>query len=146
MRDTLKDLNDDFRINETLAFGDVIVVPGDLVLGDRDSAVQLLAKIEANNPTRSTIHVIWDNAAYHRWGAVKQWIARPECRIHLIKLPAYCPHLNPIERLWAVMHAYVTLHAYITHNRFYPTQKHFAEAIPRFFRETIPKLPRQVRN
>ena len=105
-----------------------------------NSAVQLLAKIEANNPTRSTIHAIWDNAAYHRCGAVKQWIARPECRIHLIKLPAYCPHLNPIERLWAVMHAYVTLHAYITHNRFYPTQKHFAEAIPRFFRETIPKL------
>ena len=59
-----------------------------------NSAVQLLAKIEANNPTRSTIHVIWDNAAYHRCGAVKQWIARPECRIHLIKLPAYCPHWN----------------------------------------------------
>ena len=106
-----------------------------------NSAVQLLAKIEANNPTRSTIHAIWDNAAYHRCGAVKQWIARPEGRIHLIKLPAYCPHLNPIERLWAVMHAYVTLHAYITHNRFYPTQKHFAEAIPRFFRKTIAKLP-----
>ena len=26
-----------------------------------------------------------------------------------------------------------------THNRFYPTQKHFAEAILRFFRATIPK-------
>ena len=60
------------------------------------------------------------------------------------------PHIvhtcNPIERLWAVMHAYVTLHAYITHNRFYPTQKHFAEAIPRFFRETIPKPSRNFRD
>jgi len=33
------------------------------------------------------------------------------CRIHLIQLPPYCPHLNPIERLWAVMHQSVT------HNR-----------------------------
>jgi transposase len=51
----------------------------------------------------------------------------------LIQLPAYCPHLNPIERLWAVMHEYVT------HNQFYPTQKQFAQAILLFFRKTIPK-------
>ncbi len=84
------------------------------------------------NP-KSIIHVIWDNAAYHRCNAVKKWLARPGCRIHLIQLPPYCPHLNPIERLWAVMHANVT------HNHFYPTQKQFAEAILRFFRQTIPK-------
>jgi transposase len=82
---------------------------------DGDSAVQLLAKIEANNPSKSLVHVIWDNAAYHRCAAVKKWLSRLKCRIHLIQLPAYCPHLNPIERLWAV------LHAHVTHNRFYPT-------------------------
>jgi transposase len=59
--------------------------------------------------------------------------ARPECRIHLIQLPPYCPHLNPIERLWAVMHQHVT------HNRHYPTRKQFADAILAFFRETIPR-------
>ncbi|MDZ7710394.1 MAG: transposase [Roseovarius sp.] len=37
--------------------------------------------------------------------------------MHLIQLPPYCPHLNPIERLWAVMHQCVT------HNRHYPTRK-----------------------
>ena len=100
---------------------------------DGNSAVQLLAKIEARNSTKSIIHVIWDNAPYHRCEAVKRWLARPGCRIRLKQLPAYCPHLNPIERLWAVMHKYVT------HNRFYPTQKQFALAILRFFRETIPK-------
>ena len=100
---------------------------------DGNSAVQLLAKIEANNPTMSAIHVIWDNAPYHRCDTVKQWLSRPECRIHLIQLPAYCPHLNPIERLWGVMHEHVT------HNQFYPTQKQFADAILRFFREIIPK-------
>jgi transposase len=100
---------------------------------DGASAVQLLAKIEARNPDRRIIHVIWDNAAYHKGADVRAFLARPECRIHLIQLPPYCPHLNPIERLWAVMHQYVT------HNRFHPTQKQFANAILAFFRETIPK-------
>ena len=67
-------------------------------------------------------------------------MSRPDCRIHLIQLPTYCPHLNPIERLWAVMHAHVT------HNRFYPRQKQFADAILNFFRETIPKHWRNFRD
>ena len=100
---------------------------------DGASAAQLLAKIEARNPDKRVIHVIWDNAAYHKGPDVRAFLARPDCRIHLIQLPPYCPHLNPIERLWAVMHQYVT------HNRHYPTQKQFANAILRFFRETIPK-------
>ena len=107
---------------------------------DGDSAVKLLAKIEANNPAKSTIHFIWDNAPYHRCKAVRSWMSRPDCRIHLIQLPTYCPHLNPIERLWAVMHAHVT------HNRFYPRQKQFAYAILNFFRETIPKHWRNFRD
>ncbi len=107
---------------------------------DGDSAVKLLAKIEASNPTKSIIHVIWDNAAYHRCKQVRKWLSRPDCRIHLIQLPAYCPHLNPIERLWAVMHAHVT------HNKFYPTKNQFAEAILAFFREIIPKKWREFRD
>ena len=99
---------------------------------DGGSAAQLLAKIEARNPDKRLIHVIWDNAAYHKGPDVREFLARPECRIHLIQLPPYCPHLNPIERLWAVMHQFVT------HNRHYPTQKQFAGAILKFFRETIP--------
>ena len=81
---------------------------------DGVSAAQLLVKIEANNPDKRVIHVIWDNAAYHRGPDVRDFLARPECRIHLIQLPPYCPHLNPIERLWAVMHQCVT------YNRYYP--------------------------
>ena len=107
---------------------------------DGVSAVQLLAKIEARNPDKRLIHVIWDNAAYHKGPDVREFLARPECRIHLIQLPPYCPHLNPIERLWAVMHQHVT------HNRHYPTQKQFANAILKFFRETIPNKWKTFRN
>jgi transposase len=105
-----------------------------------DSSVVLLAKIEAQNPTKSTIHVIWDNAPYHKCKQVRKWLSREDCRINLIRLPAYCPHLNPIERLWAVMHQHVT------HNRFHETQPKFAAAILAFFSQTIPKEWRDFRD
>ena len=97
------------------------------------SAAQLLAKIEARNKDKRKIYIIWDNAAYHKSEEVRAFLSRPKNRIHLIKLPPYCPHLNPIERLWKVMHGYVT------HNRYYPTEKQFMDAILGFFREAIPK-------
>ena len=107
---------------------------------DGQSSVQLLAKIEARNTDKRIIHVIWDNAGYHRGPDVRAFLSRPECRIRLIALPPYCPHLNPIERLWKVMHQHVT------HNRYYPTQKKFAQAILNFFRKTIPKQWRTFRD
>ena len=107
---------------------------------DGASAVQLLAKIEARNPEKRIIHVIWDNAAYHKGPDVRAFLARKTCRIHLTQLPPYCPHLNPIERLWAVMHRHVT------HNRCYPTPTQFTAAILRFFRETVPKYWRDFRS
>ena len=104
------------------------------------SAAQLLAKIEARNPKKRKIYVIWDNAAYHKSPEVREFLSRPENRIHLIALPPYCPHLNPIERLWKVMHGHVT------HNRYYPTEKQFVDAILGFFRETIPKQWKDFRD
>ena len=50
---------------------------------------------------------------YNRANLLKPFLERPECRIQLHFLPPYAPHLNPIERLWGVMHRHVT------HNRFY---------------------------
>jgi transposase len=98
-----------------------------------DSSIALLQKIEARNPAKSKVHVIWDNAPYHKCEQIRQWLSRPDCRIHLIQLPTYCPHLNPIERLWGVMHEHVT------HNKFHETQAKFANAILAFLRQTIPK-------
>jgi transposase len=104
------------------------------------SAVQLLAKVEARNQDKRIIHVIWDNAAYHKGPDVRAFLSCKNCRIHLIQLPPYCPHLNQIERLWAVMHQHAT------HNRAYPTQKLFTEAILKFFRKIIPEKWHNFRN
>jgi transposase len=66
--------------------------------GDGISSVQLLAKIEARNTDKRIIHVIWDNAPYHKGPNVRAFLSRKNCRIHLIQLPPYCPHLNPPSR------------------------------------------------
>ena len=64
---------------------------------------------------------------------VRAWLARPECRIKLHFIPAYCPHLNPIERLWGLMHKH------ITHNKCYASFKDFSIAMLTFLRDDVPK-------
>ena len=53
------------------------------------------------------------------------------CRIKLHFIPAYCPHLDPIERLWALMHKHVT------HNRCHATFADFKAEILTFLREEV---------
>lgn len=50
---------------------------------------------------------------------------------------AICAASNPIERLWGVMHKWVT------HNRHYATFNQFTEAILGFFRKTLPNKWRE---
>ena len=59
-------------------------------------------------PGKRLIHLFVDNARYHHAKLVQAWLARPGCRIQLHFIPAYCPHLDPIERLWGLMHRHVT--------------------------------------
>jgi transposase len=45
--------------------------------------------------------VIWDGASIHRSEAVKALLRAKPGRIHLERLPAYSPELNPVELLWS---------------------------------------------
>ena len=59
------------------------------------------------------------------------------------KQPAFPGFRNAMKKkqpLWAVMHQCVT------HNHHYPTQKQFADAILRFFQETLPNEWETFRN
>ena len=75
------------------------------------SFIKLLGEIEGAHSAMRLIHVFVDNASYHKADIVKEWLAAAERKIVLHFLPPYCPHLDPIERLWALMHENVT------HNR-----------------------------
>jgi hypothetical protein len=55
-----------------------------------------------------------DNAPWHRGGPVDQALAENP-HLKFKRLPAYSPHLNPIERLWKV------LRRRATHNRLFDT-------------------------
>lgn len=44
--------------------------------------------------------VIWDGASIHRGEAVKAFLRERPGRIHLERLPAYSPELNPTELVW----------------------------------------------
>jgi transposase len=100
---------------------------------DAASTIKLLGAIEALYPMLALIHVFLDNASYHHAKLVREWLARPGCRIALHFIPSYCPHLNPIERLWGLMHRNVT------HNKCYTTCAQFADATLGFLREKVPR-------
>jgi transposase len=97
------------------------------------SLISLLQAVETAHPARRRIHVFLDNASYHHAVIVRDWLEQPgrKCVLHFI--PSYCPHLDPIERCWGMMHHYVT------HNRDYKTFREFRAAILKFLRSTVPK-------
>lgn len=78
------------------------------------------------NPSATAIHLILDNAGYHKSQLFKDFIETTKVKIHY--LPPYSPNLNPIERLWKVMRENVT------YNKYYPKLKDFTEGILGFFK------------
>jgi transposase len=45
--------------------------------------------------------LIWDGAAIHRSEVVKAFLTERPGRLHLERLPAYSPELNPVELVWS---------------------------------------------
>lgn len=107
---------------------------------DAVSTIFLLEAIEAKYPLMANIHVFLDNARYHHAVHVQQWLAQPGRRIKLHFIPAYCPHLNPIERLWCVMHKH------LTHNKGWRDYRTFANAVIWFLTDKIPRCWKEFRD
>jgi hypothetical protein len=89
------------------------------------TTLRLFERVEHSYPESRIIHLILDNARHHH-----------------AKLPQRTDSsgLNPIERLWGVMHRQVT------HNRCYPDSHQFAEAIFGFFDRTLPENWHTIRS
>ena len=100
---------------------------------DAISTIRLLIAISTAYPNKRSIHVFLDNARYHHAKLVQAWLAEPGCRIRLHFIPTYCPHLNPIERLWGEMHKNVT------HNRCHERFADFKDAVLTFLNTNVPK-------
>jgi transposase len=66
-----------------------------------ENLVKFLEKVKTGYPQAKKIHMILDQAGYHKSGIVTDFAKENGIAIHY--LPAYSPNLNPIERLWKVM-------------------------------------------
>ena len=89
--------------------------------------ILLLQDLEARHPTASAIRVVLDNARYNHSKELKAWLARGDCRIEVIYLPAYAPNLNLIERFWWLFKKSAI------YNEYFPSFADFKAAIDGFF-------------
>lgn len=90
----------------------------------------------SNIPCDQTIHIVLDQAGYHRSEKTKEVAKKLNIELHY--LPPYCPNLNPIERLWKVMNEYAR------NNVFFAKKKDFEHAIMGFFSDTLPQIAHQL--
>ena len=104
----------------------------DKILGE--SFVGFLQKLELAYPNSPRIHLIVDRGSCHTSKIVKEFLAGKNARIKLHYLPHYSPNLNPIERLWKIMHEHVS------NNKNYPRAKDFIAAANKFLHKTIPEI------
>lgn len=99
---------------------------------DRESIVDFLRQIRKHAAIKGTIHLVLDQAGYHRCLDVVN--AAAKLNIKLVYLPAYSPNLNPIERLWKIMNKYAR------NNKFFNNAQEFRQSITNFFQLTLPQI------
>jgi len=73
------------------------------------------------------IHLILDNAKYHKGPEVRKWLEGKENRIELHYLPPYSPEFNATEYVWKETRRRTT------HNRFFNTLSEFKGRLFRRF-------------
>ncbi len=72
---------------------------------------------------RRRVYLVLDNASYHKKQDVFDWYENNRKKLEVFFLPAYCPELNPVERIWQ----YVRKNA--THNRYFDTKERLCETL-----------------
>jgi Transposase and inactivated derivatives len=101
------------------------------------SIKRFLKKLRSHHREGQKIHLILDNAGYHRSKEVLRYAQALKIKLHY--LPPYSPNLNPIERLWKLMREQVT------YNKYYEKFEQFTEAILNFFK-TISRKKKLLRD
>ena len=99
---------------------------------DGESIVDFLSQVRKHAAIKGTIHLVLDQAGYHRSDEVVN--AAEKLNIKLLYLPAYSPNLNPIERLWKVMNEHAR------NNKFFKVAEDFRQSIANFFQNTLPQI------
>lgn len=87
-----------------------------------DTFLSFLKQIVRQYPG-SKIHMICDNAAYHKTRKVSQWLEEHGNQIELFFLPPYSPEYNAVEYVWKETPRKTT------HNRFFKRLEDLKEGL-----------------
>jgi transposase len=71
-----------------------------------ETSVTFLQQLRANHA--EPLIVIWDNGPAHGGDAIRAYLATPDVRLRLVRLPAYSPDFNPDEAIWGWIRDEVT--------------------------------------
>ncbi len=71
-----------------------------------ETSVTFLQHLRARHP--QPLIVIWDNAPAHGGAPLRAYLATPDLRLRLVRLPAYSPDFNADEHLWGWLREDVT--------------------------------------
>ncbi|MDO8334072.1 MAG: IS630 family transposase [Nitrosomonas sp.] len=115
---------------------DMDLVRKDFETIDSPAVIIFFRKVEAAYPDARVIHLIVDRAGYNTSREVEEFLKISRIELHL--LPPRSPNLNPIERLWKIMHEYVS------HNRVHDNFKAFKKALNLFFDETMQNIKEEL--
>jgi transposase len=95
-----------------------------------ENIVKFLGHVKSHYSQAKKIHLILDQAGYHRSEVVQMFAKEHWIRLHY--LPPYSPNLNPTERLWKVMNETAR------NNVVFRTIDEFKERIRKFFEVDYP--------
>ena len=71
-----------------------------------ETSVTFLRQLRAHQT--GPLVVFWDNAPAHGGDALRTYLATPDLRLRLVRLPAYSPDFNADEHIWAWVREEVT--------------------------------------
>jgi transposase len=91
-----------------------------------ETSVRFLRQLRAAHP--EPLIVIWDNGPAHGGDALREYLATPDLRLRLVRLPAYSPDFNADEAVWGWVREEVTA------NTCFGTAAKVREAVGEFFR------------
>jgi transposase len=92
-----------------------------------ETSAAFLRQLRAAHP--GPLIVIWDNGPAHGGDALRAYLATPDLRLRLVRLPGYSPDFNADEAIWGWVREEVTA------NTCFGTAAQVREHVGRFFRD-----------
>jgi transposase len=94
-----------------------------------ETAVTFLQQLRAHHA--EPLSIIWDNGPAHGGEALRTFLATPDVRLRLVRLPAYSPDFNPDEAIWGWIREEVTA------NTCFGTRAKVQAHVGQFFRDIV---------